>query len=70
MYSMVKSPWRSWTSRTARDPAEAARIAAEIGGRVAIKILSPDIVHKSDVGGVRLDLSTAEVVAISAGSRA
>ena len=28
-------------TRTARDPAEAARIAAEIGGRVAIKILSP-----------------------------
>ena len=48
-------------TRTARDPAEAARIAAEIGGRVAIKILSPDIVHKSDVGGVRLDLSCAEV---------
>jgi len=48
-------------TRTARDPAEAARIAAEIGGRVAIKILSPDIVHKSDVGGVRLDLSGAEV---------
>jgi acetyltransferase len=48
-------------TRTARDPAGAARIAAEIGGRVAIKILSPDIVHKSDVGGVRLDLSGAEV---------
>ena len=48
-------------TRTARDPAEAAQIAAEIGGRIAIKILSPDIVHKSDVGGVRLDLSGAEV---------
>src|SRR5208337_2783324 len=48
-------------TRTASDPAEAARIAAEIGGRLAIKILSPDIVHKSDVGGVRLDLSGAEV---------
>ena len=48
-------------THTARDPAEAAKIAAEIGGRIAIKILSPDIVHKSDVGGVRLDLSGAEV---------
>jgi acetyltransferase len=52
-------------TRTARDPAEAARIAAEIGGRVAIKILSPDIVHKSDVGGVRLDLSGAEVESVA-----
>ena len=46
---------------TARDPAEAASIAAQIPGRVVIKILSPDIVHKSDVDGVRLDLSAAEV---------
>ena len=46
---------------SARDPAEAASIAAGIPGRVVLKILSPDIVHKSDVDGVRLDLSAAEV---------
>jgi acetyltransferase len=40
----------------AHDPAEAAARAAEVGFPVALKILSPDISHKSDVGGVRLDL--------------
>ncbi|MEO5375240.1 MAG: bifunctional acetate--CoA ligase family protein/GNAT family N-acetyltransferase [Alphaproteobacteria bacterium] len=40
----------------ARTPADAARVAHDMGGRVALKILSPDISHKSDVGGVMLDL--------------
>ncbi|HXW98770.1 MAG TPA: acetate--CoA ligase family protein, partial [Methanomicrobiales archaeon] len=34
------------------DPAEAARIAEEIGFPVVMKIVSPEIIHKSDVGGV------------------
>jgi len=42
--------------RTAASPREAGRIAEEFGRPVVIKILSPDISHKSDVGGVRLDL--------------
>jgi acetyltransferase len=29
---------------------------------VAVKILSPDIVHKSDVGGVRLNLTSEQAV--------
>jgi acyl-CoA synthetase (NDP forming) len=46
----------------ARTPEEAVRIAAEIGGPVALKIQSPDIPHKSDVGGVHLGAMTpAEV---------
>jgi acyl-CoA synthetase (NDP forming) len=36
---------------------EAVRIAREIGGPVALKILSPDIAHKSDMGGVALGLA-------------
>jgi acetate---CoA ligase (ADP-forming) len=46
----------------ARDPAEAVRIAGEIGGPVALKIQSPDIPHKSDVGGVHLGARTADQV--------
>jgi acetyltransferase len=40
----------------AKHPHEAASLAVEFGGGVAIKILSDDILHKSDVGGVALDL--------------
>lgn len=41
----------------ARTPADASRIVRDMGGgRCALKILSPDISHKSDVGGVMLDL--------------
>jgi len=43
---------------------EAAVAAAEkIGFPVVLKIRSPDIAHKSDVGGVRLALQNAEMVA-------
>jgi acetyltransferase len=49
-------------TRVAKDPAEAAAIAAEIGLPVAVKVLSPEVSHKSDVGGVELSLdSEAEV---------
>jgi acetyltransferase len=44
-------------TRIAREPSELAALAASIGYPVALKILSPDISHKSDVGGVALDLA-------------
>lgn len=47
---------------TAATPAEAAEAAARIGGAVALKIASPDVVHKSDVGGVALDLVGRDIV--------
>ncbi|MDI9240267.1 bifunctional acetate--CoA ligase family protein/GNAT family N-acetyltransferase [Lysobacter sp. LF1] len=50
---------------SARDPDEAARVAAPMlggGAPVAVKILSPDIDHKSDVDGVRLNLFTMQAV--------
>jgi acetyltransferase len=46
----------------ARDPEQAASAAGEIGGPVAVKIVSPDILHKTEAGGVRLGLSTPENV--------
>jgi acetyltransferase len=46
--------------------AEAARVAGEIGGPVALKIRSRDITHKSDVGGVALDLATPAAVTAAA----
>jgi len=41
---------------------EAGRIAQEIGFPVAMKIDSPDITHKSEVNGVRLNLGSAQAV--------
>jgi acetyltransferase len=46
-------------TRVAHDPQELDSIAAQLGYPVALKILSPDIVHKSDVEGVALDIRTA-----------
>lgn len=50
------------TTLEAPTPMEAAACAAKIGAPVALKILSPDISHKSDVGGVRLDLRDPQAV--------
>jgi len=49
----------SYPVTTVQDAVEAA---AELGGRVAVKLLSDRIGHKTDVGGVRLDLRTPEQV--------
>jgi acetyltransferase len=46
----------------AHSPAEAAREAQAIGEPVALKISSRDITHKSDVGGVALELATPDAV--------
>jgi acetyltransferase len=48
-----------------RDAEEAAAVAAPLladGSTVVAKILSPDIVHKSEVGGVRLNLTSERAV--------
>ncbi|MGD8366452.1 MAG: acetate--CoA ligase family protein [Desulfobacterales bacterium] len=49
-------------TRLAADGAEAAKIAGEIGYPVVMKIVSPDIVHKSDAGGVVVGIETEEQV--------
>jgi acyl-CoA synthetase (NDP forming) len=52
----------------ATTPEAAAQAAQEMGFPVVLKIASPDILHKSDIGGVALDLHSAEDVR-SAGAR-
>ncbi|HXI05091.1 MAG: acetate--CoA ligase family protein [Bradyrhizobium sp.] len=46
----------------AQTAAEAAKIAKQIGFPVVAKVVSPDILHKSDVGGVVLNLASAAEV--------
>jgi len=45
-----------------RNGEEAKSLADKIGYPVALKIVSPDISHKSDVGGVKLNLKSPEEV--------
>jgi len=41
---------------------DACALASQIGSPVALKIVSPDIVHKTDVGGVELGVDSADGV--------
>jgi acyl-CoA synthetase (NDP forming) len=49
-------------ARLATTAEEAAAAAREVGLPAVVKVVSPDIVHKTDVGGVRLGLKTPEEV--------
>ncbi len=44
----------------AKNAEEAGRIAQELGTPVALKIVSPEITHKTELGGVRLNVSPQE----------
>lgn len=46
----------------ASGPKQAVRASHEIGGPVALKIVSPDILHKTEAGGVKLGLSMPQDV--------
>lgn len=48
--------------RLAGSPGEAAQVAREIGFPVALKVSSPGIAHKSDVGGIMLNLNDEHAV--------
>lgn len=48
--------------RTATSPDDAAEAASALGFPVVMKVLSADIVHKSDVGGVMLNLADEQAV--------
>jgi acetyltransferase len=53
-------------TRAASTVDEAVAAARNIGFPVAVKILSPDVMHKSDVGGVALDLDSEQAVRAAA----
>ncbi len=48
-------------ARLARTADEAAQVAAELGFPAVIKVLSSDIAHKSDVGGVKVGVAAADI---------
>jgi len=43
-------------------PDQAVKAAERIGYPVTLKISSPDIIHKSDVGGIRLDIPNSDTL--------
>ncbi len=45
----------------AEDPEEAVAAAQDIQGEVVMKIVSPDILHKSDIGGVKVGVAPEDV---------
>jgi acetyltransferase len=47
-------------SKVAATPNEAIEIASQIGYPLVLKIASPDILHKTDIGGVKIGLSNSE----------
>ncbi|MBA4329826.1 MAG: GNAT family N-acetyltransferase [Polaromonas sp.] len=53
------------TVRT-RDIGEAVAAAGRIGYPVALKIISPEVIHKTDVGGVALDLASEQALRLAA----
>jgi acetyltransferase len=46
----------------AKSAAEAVQAAGQLGYPVALKIMSPKIIHKSEAGGVQLNLNDADAV--------
>lgn len=48
--------------RLAASASEAVEIARFIGFPVAMKVVSPNIIHKTDLGGVRLDVASGQEV--------
>ena len=56
----------SASAELAATPAAVRAAAARLGGPVALKIVSPDIAHKTDVGGVVLGLATPAAAEVAA----
>ena len=59
---LEKEGLRVLDTRLARDENEAAAAAARMGFPVALKLCSPDVVHKTETGGIRVFLKSEEEV--------
>jgi acetate---CoA ligase (ADP-forming) len=57
-YGIAVADWR-----LANDPAAAGEAAAALGGRVALKALGPEILHKTELGAIEVGLAGARDVA-------
>ena len=53
---------------TAKSEEEAATESGRFDGALAIKVLSPDIQHKSDIGGVELGVKAGQAVGVATGA--
>lgn len=53
-------PVTPWVLAEGSDASTACSRATELGFPVAAKIISPDIIHKTEFGAVRLDIETAD----------
>ena len=59
---LAEAGLRTPVTRVTRSVSEAQAAAAEIGGPVAMKVISDSVLHKSDVGGVVLGVQGPEEV--------
>ncbi len=59
---LEKHGFRLLPYRLARNADEAVRAARAIGYPVALKIVSPQIEHKTDIGGVKINIKNDEVL--------
>jgi len=67
---LYRIPTTAW--RRAENPAAVAEAAGEVGFPMVLKAIAPELVHKSDLGGVVLDLedaAAAERAAVEMGER-
>lgn len=64
---LAKAGMPSTAFRLAKTPEEAGEAAREFDGPVVLKIVSPQIMHKTEIGGVRLGLRTPEEISRAAG---
>ena len=62
MQFMESKGFQCTTNRFAESAEDAAHTARQMGFPVALKIDSPDLLHKTDIGGVKLNLQSDEEV--------